>query len=115
MKKDFDFYWRGLVGGGEEQLVKVTVTPVCQVEDSEDEAACQPTQHVHDPAPVRQVKDSEDEAACQPTPPVHDPPPVRQVRDSEGAAQPIQKEVVTEQADTALSFVKTYGLNCALL
>ena len=54
----------------------------------------------HGLAPVRQVEDSEDEAACQPTQQVHDPAPVRQVKDSEDAAQPIQKEVVTEQADT---------------
>ena len=43
------------------------LTPVPQVEDSEDKAACQPTQQVHEAAPVRQVEDSEDEAACQPT------------------------------------------------
>ena len=52
-------------------------------------------------APVRQVEDREDEAACQPTQQVLESAPVRQVKDSEDAAQLIQQEVVTEQADNA--------------
>merc|ERR1712082_69779 len=47
----------------------IHAAPVHQVEDSEDEAACQPTLQIHGPAPVRQVEDSEVEAACQPTQP----------------------------------------------
>ena len=71
-----------------------------EVDITEDEAACQPTQQIHGLTPVRQVEDSENEAACQPTQEVHEPAPVRQVQDSEDSAQPIQKGVVTEQADT---------------
>ena len=61
----------------------IHVAPVRQVEDSEDEAACQPTLQIHGLTPVRQVEDSEDEAACQPIQQVHGPAPVRQVEDSE--------------------------------
>ena len=38
--------------------------PVRQVEDSEEEASCQPSQQIHDLTPVCQVEDSENEAAC---------------------------------------------------
>merc|ERR1711891_61151 len=73
--------------------------PVRQVEDSEDEAACQPTLQIHGLTPVRQVEDSENEAACQPIQQVHGPAPVRHVEDSEDEAvhQPIQHGSVVEE------------------